>query len=155
MHLVRSSVLLDHSIKCIRPALYLAIAQSHTAVLCTNQVRPVLPSKLVDDADAILTDYCGARAAERGMYEPSIRPPPQPLWRWTKFTARLCFYIIAPMLYLILHERGGGRCSSASDVGFETGNGCVEVACDAAALAMYGVVRDDSAVSTCAHLPVR
>ncbi len=48
------------------------------------------------------------------MYEAAIRPPPQPLWRWTKFLARLCFYIVAPVLYLIIHERGGGRCSSAS-----------------------------------------
>ena len=48
------------------------------------------------------------------MYEASIQPPPQPLWRWTKFLARLCFYIVAPVLYLIIHERGGGRCSSAS-----------------------------------------
>ena len=47
------------------------------------------------------------------MYEASIRPPPQPLWRWTKFIARLCFYIIAPVLYLIVHQRGGGRCSPA------------------------------------------
>ena len=75
------------------------------------QARPIRPSKLVDNADAILTDYCGVRAAERSMYEAAIRPPPQPLWRWTKFLARLCFYIVAPMLYLIIHERGGGRCS--------------------------------------------
>lgn len=74
-----------------------------------KQVRPVRPSKLVDNADAVLTDYGGVRAAERGMYQASIRPPQQPLWRLTKFIARLCFYIIAPVLYLIIHERGGGR----------------------------------------------
>ena len=50
------------------------------------------------------------------MYEAAIRPPPQPLWRWTKFIARLCFYIVAPVLYLIIHERGGGRFASSAPV---------------------------------------
>ena len=67
------------------------------------------PSMLVSDADAILTDFGAARAAERSAYEAAIRPPPQPIWRWIKFIARLIFYIIAPVLYLIIHQRGGGR----------------------------------------------
>ncbi len=73
------------------------------------------------------------------MYEAAIRPPPQPLWRWTKFLARLCFYIVAPVLYLIIHERGGGRCSSASCRGRSASRDSIRLACSGSLCTMRAV----------------